>query len=188
MALASCRRSSSSRGDASVGQGGRRHGAIALLVLSASPPASSTAGVRHFPRLLDSPGTDGDRNEAAGRTVATARCRGCRGAAPPWRMAHMRLALRTPRGRSIVLSPLMVFVVFAVVMYRQRTDASSAFVPSRGRAESRPSVAVVCLLADPAVGDESVRHRRSGLTLALLSPLDEGPAEARRSGMAFIGA
>ena len=84
--------------------------------------------------------------------------------------AQLLLALRTPRGRSILLSPLIVFALVAIVMYRQGEMQLGAISLSSGLSLATFGSAV-CLLSLQPFAINQFAIDRSGLTMALLSPL-----------------
>ena len=143
---------------------------LPLLVLFASATFLHTAGLVTFIRLLDSPST-GTRRRTSGRAESTTvrvpfLSRGSAAVA----QAHVRLALRTPRGRSIVLSPLVVFVFFAIVIYRQG-QMELGFANLSNGLNLATFGGGVCLLAILPFALNQFAIDGSGLTLALLSPL-----------------
>jgi len=143
---------------------------LPLLVLFASATCLHTAGLVTFIRLLDSPST-GTRRRTSGRAESTTvrvplLSRGSAAVA----QAHVRLALRTPRGRSIVLSPLVVFVFFAIVIYRQG-QMELGFANLSNGLNLATFGGGVCLLAILPFALNQFAIDGSGLTLALLSPL-----------------
>ena len=86
-------------------------------------------------------------------------------------LAQLRLAMRTPRGRSILLSPFVVFVVFAVVIRRQG-QMELGFINLTDGLGLATFGAAVSLLAILPFAMNQFAIDRSGLTMALLSPLD----------------
>ncbi len=84
--------------------------------------------------------------------------------------AHVRLALRTPRGRSIVLSPFVVFVLFTIVIFRQG-QMELGFASLTNGLNLATFGGAVCLLAILPFALNQFAIDGSGLTLALLSPL-----------------
>src|SRR4029453_18387126 len=67
-----------------------------------------------FAKVLESPGSTGARRAAPTRAWSR-RLPGLTSGASAVALAQLRLALRTPRGRSIVLSPVVVTGIFAFV-------------------------------------------------------------------------
>lgn len=84
---------------------------------------------------------------------------------------QLRLALRTPRGRSTVISPLMVFAVFAMLMARGTASDFTAFAPGSGVGLAAFTSAISLLAILPFAMNQFAVDR-AGLTMALLLPLE----------------
>jgi hypothetical protein len=84
-------------------------------------------------------------------------------------MNQLRLAFRTPRGRSILVSPLIVFGMFALLVSRGG-DTGFGLDLQGGLALATFSAAT-CVLAILPFAMNQFALDRSGLTLQLLSPL-----------------
>ena len=154
---------------------------LPLLVLFASATFLHTAGLVTFIRLLDSPST-GTRRRTSGRAESTTvrvpfLSRGSAAVA----QAHVRLALRTPRGRSIVLSPFVVFVFFAIVIYRQG-QMELGFANLTNGLNLATFGGGVCLLAILPFALNQFAIDGSGLTLALALPAQHATAAGRQGG------
>src|SRR5262249_42616236 len=67
-----------------------------------------SVGMFVFAKVLDSPGSTGARRAAAARTTWGRRLPGLSAGASAIALAHLRLGMRTPRGRSIMLSPALM--------------------------------------------------------------------------------
>jgi hypothetical protein len=155
-------------GAASEGDGG----AGSLAVLTGAAAALHALALMAFGRVLDSPGSVG-----AARTGGT-------GAPSRWRVPlvgaavsavavnQLRLALRTPRGRATLLLPIVVFGLFAVMMIRGRTGMDFGPVHLQTGLALASYSAVVSLLAILPLAMNQFAIDRSGLTMALLVPLD----------------
>src|SRR3954464_1786522 len=87
-----------------------------VLALAAAALVVHALGMVAFARVLDSPGSTGGRRVARTRAAWSRTLPGVSPGASAVALAHLRLALRTPRGRSIVLSPVMITGVFAFVV------------------------------------------------------------------------
>src|SRR5690606_16188031 len=70
------------------------------------------AGLLVFRRVRESPGGGSSRRSNPMRAAWTSRLPGLTDGASAVALAQLRLALRTPRGRSILLSPLAMFAIF----------------------------------------------------------------------------
>ena len=135
-----------------------------------------TGGVFHllaftaFRRLLASPGTTSRRQAVADTPARRVRLPGLNRTEAAVALAQLRLALRTPRGQSILISPLIVFAMLGVLMVRQRQmDFGGWLSGGLGLASFG---AAVCLLAILPFSVNQFAIDRAGLTLALLSPID----------------
>ena len=142
---------------------------LPLLVLVTSGALLHALGLLTFARLLDSPG----RNAA--------------GAVPAWlapgrtlpllsrpsaavAQAQLRLALRTPRGRSILLSPLVVCVLVGDRRVSAGADGARVHPSPDGLSLARFG-SLLSLLSILPLAMNQFAIDRAGLTLALLSPL-----------------
>jgi hypothetical protein len=86
-------------------------------------------------------------------------------------IAQIRLAVRTPRGRSSALSPLVVFLMFAILMRRTGSGMDlGAIKMANGFALATFGSAVSLLSVLPFAANQFAIDG-SGLTRALLSPL-----------------
>jgi hypothetical protein len=84
-------------------------------------------------------------------------------------LAHFRLALRTPRGRSILLSPLALMVVSAFMMQQGNQDGAPFWFSSGLGVAAFASF--ICLLAVLPIAMNQFAVDKAGLTMALLAPL-----------------
>jgi len=158
---------------------------------SAGPTLGLAAGVfvlhglalLAFTRLLDSPSSMGPRSvghtEAWGRRIP-----GLSPGASAVALAQLRLATRTPRGRSTLLSPLLVFAVFAVVIRRSGGMDLGAMSINSGQGLATFGCAM-CLLSILPFAMNQFAIDGAGLTLELLSPLSD--ADILTGKMAGIG-
>jgi hypothetical protein len=87
-------------------------------------------------------------------------------------LAQFRLAIRTPRGRSVLLSPLIVFVMLAVLVHRSG-GLDMGVVTLQTGVGLAAFGSFVCLLSILPLAMNQFAIDNAGLTLALLSPLDE---------------
>jgi hypothetical protein len=126
-----------------------------------------------FRKVLESPGSAGGKRGTRMREFWTWRLPGLSAPASAVALAQLRLALRTPRGRSILLSPLVVFFLFGGMMYRNAGTADMGPF----RFTSGIGLATVCsffaIVAGLPIAMNQFALDRAGLTLALLSPLRE---------------
>lgn len=147
-------------------------------------------GMFLFGRVLASPGSSGARRQATPMHAAWGRrLPGLSSGASAVALAQVRLALRTPRGRAILLSPIVTIAVFGVVM--RRTSGTMAFgvLSFDGGLSLATFGAFVSLLSILPIAMNQFAIDRAGLTLALLSPLTDGEYLAGKAvGNAIIAA
>jgi hypothetical protein len=75
-------------------------------------------GLILFGRVLASPLTTGARRTASASSVWRRVLPGLSSGASAVALAQVRLTLRTPRGRAILFSPLLMLVVFGVLILK----------------------------------------------------------------------
>jgi hypothetical protein len=145
-----------------------------LTALAAFAALFHMLGFVAFRKVLDSPGSSGSRRGAPMKEVWTRRIPGLSAGASAVALAQLRLAMRTPRGRSIILSPLIVFVVFGVMMWRGGGDSGQMgpfhFTSGIALATVGAFFSVLSILP---IAMNQFAVDRAGLTLALLSPLSD---------------
>jgi hypothetical protein len=151
-------------------QGRPATGAARLVALAAIALGLHGGAFLAFQQLLAFPGSVARRRSGRRTTVATRRVPGLSPGASAVATAHLRLALRTPRGRSTLLSPILVFTVFAVVS--SSSGASLSIVPESGLGLAAFG-AMVSLMATLPFSMNQFAVDGAGLTLELLSPLSE---------------
>ena len=144
-----------------------------IVSLTAMALFLNALGFVAFRKVLESPGSSGGKRGTPMREIWTRQLPGLSAPASAVALAQLRLALRTPRGRSILLSPLVVFLLFGAMMYRNAGTADMGpfhFTSGIG-------LATVCsffsILAILPISMNQFAIDRAGLTLALLSPLRE---------------
>jgi hypothetical protein len=177
-----------------IREGGRRAVALAPSELFASAIRSGTAhdvtgstshvagllaeavvlhgfGVLAFGRLLDSPPSAGPRRATASAAVWGIKLPGLSRGASAVALTQVRLALRTPRGRSILLSPLLVFSMFALIMWRSGSGMEFGFITLKSGIALATFGSAVGLISILPFAMNQFAIDRAGLTLTLLSPL-----------------
>ena len=142
------------------------------LLLSAA--ALQALGMFLFGRVLDSSGTTGARRGSASGRGWSPRLPGLSAGTSAVAVAQVRLALRTPRGRSILLSPLVVFVLFGAMMWRSGTGMELGFIELESGVGLAAFTSFVCLVSILPIAMNQFAVDGAGLTLELLSPLDHG--------------
>jgi hypothetical protein len=145
---------------------------LPLLVLTAFGVTLHGLGLLTFGRLLDSPASTAHRPARASAGPWNVRLPGFTRGSTAVTQAQVRLALRTPRGRSIVLSPLLVFTMFAIMMRRTGGGMELGVVQLASGLGLATFGSGVCLLSILPFALNQFAIDRAGLTLALLSPLD----------------
>jgi hypothetical protein len=154
--------------EATTGSARRSAGALGSLAVAAV--LAHGLGMVAFGRVLASPGTTGARRSAPMRAAWGTRIPGLSVGASAVALAQLRLAMRTPRGRSTTLSPLAVFLMFGVMMYRSGDldFGPFHFVSGLGLAAFG---SFVCLMSMLPIAMNQFAVDRAGLTMTLLSPL-----------------
>ena len=125
-----------------------------------------------FGRVLDSPGISGAARRSSARSPSRWRVPVVPPAVSAVALNQLRLALRTPRGRATLLSPIVVFGLFAAMALRG--GGGTDFGPFRlqsglGLASFSVFVSLVAILP---LAMNQFAIDRAGLTMAMLSPLD----------------
>lgn len=140
---------------------------VAVLLLTAL--ALHGAGVLAFGRLLASPGSVGPRRVARGGARARVRIPWISPAAGAIATAQVRLAVRTPRGRSTLLSPVVAFAVLAVLAMQ---GGQLSWIPQTGAGLAALSALFAVMTGLPLATNQFAIDG-AGLTLELLSPATE---------------
>jgi len=150
-----------------------RSAATRLAALGAGALALHAFGIFVFARVLESPGAGGGRRTAASRTAWGLTLPGLSPGASAVALAQLRLALRTPRGRSILLSPLVMMGVFAAVILRRPGGLDIGGMAVNGGPGFAAFTSFICLVATLPIVMNQFAVDRAGMTLALLSPLSD---------------
>jgi hypothetical protein len=126
-----------------------------------------------FGRVLDSPASSGARRGLQTRGPSSWRLPWLSSGASAVAVAHVRLTLRTPRGRSILLSPLMLFLFIAVFMARGAGGVDfGPLIPHSGVGLAAVT-SFFCIMSTVPISTNQFAVDRAGLTRTLLSPLTE---------------
>lgn len=124
-----------------------------------------------FARVLDAPGSSQTRRTLPMRAAWGWTLPGLSPGASAVALTHLRLALRTPRGRSIMLSPTMVF---ALGYFMSRTMMEfgpfSVFQSGLGLASFTSFISLISILP---IAMNQFGIDNAGVTKALLSPLTD---------------
>jgi hypothetical protein len=130
-------------------------------------------GAAAFKRVLDSPGFSGARRAAPMHTGWTRRIPGLSMGASAVALAQLRLALRTPRGRSTLISPLIMFIVFGALMFRGAGTMDFGHINFQGGLSLATFASAICLISVLPIAMNQFAVDRAGLTMTLLSPLTD---------------
>jgi hypothetical protein len=140
----------------------------ALLVWAA---ALHAIGLALFGRVLASPGTTGARRQASTAGIWSMVLPGLSPGASAVALAHVRLAIRTPRGRTILFTPLVMLVFFGALSLRSGDSTIVPFIASRGGLGLATFASAIALLAVLPLAMNQFAVDGAGLTLSLLTPL-----------------
>jgi hypothetical protein len=169
--------------------GEHTRGAAALSGLAAGTLLLHGLAIVAFRRVLASPGSTGARR--AGQTSAWwgSRLPGLSAGASAVALAQLRLALRTPRGRATMLSPLAMFAFFALLMHRGSGEMDVGPFQFSSGLGLAAFASFVCLLSMLPIAMNQFAVDRAGLTMTLLSPLgDDEILAGKAAGNALIAA
>jgi len=155
---------SSARADA-------RTAGLAILGLAGFVVAFHGAGMLLFGRLLDAPGSTTRSRARSSNTLWRLPIPGLSNAAAAVAQSTFLLALRTPRGRSTLLSPIVVFTMLAI-MARQTGGVDFGPLDLKNGLGLGTFGSAVCLLSILPFSMNQFAIDRSGLTMELLAPLE----------------
>ena len=144
-----------------------------LAALLAAALMIHAVGMAAFAKVLDSPGSTGARRAVPTRAAWGRTLPGLSSGASAVALAQLRLALRTPRGRSIVLSPVLVTAIFAFVTRNPMASFDSGPFSFNTGVSIAGFASFVGLLAVLPIAMNQFAIDNAGLTLALLSPLTD---------------
>jgi hypothetical protein len=137
-----------------------------------------SAGILHalglvtFSSLLRSPGSTSRRKTLRATGSHLASIPGVSRGAMAVAYAQLWLMMRTPRGKAMLLSPLLVFAMIAVLLRRNSGVLDIGFTTLGGGLGLATLSAAMCVLAILPFAMNQFAIDRAGLTLALLAPLD----------------
>jgi hypothetical protein len=164
-----------------------RSAAIRLGALAVIAVTMHAAGMFLFTRILESPGATGARRSVTARKAWGMTLPGLTPGASAVALAQLRLALRTPRGRSILLTPLVITGVLALVM-RRHGNLDIGPIGSNGGLGLASFTSFISLLATLHIAVNQFAVDKAGMTLMLLSPLSDREYLAGKAvGNALIG-
>jgi ABC-type transport system involved in cytochrome c biogenesis permease component len=148
-----------------------RGAALPVAALAATGILVHGLGLLTFARLLDSPSSGARRQVRSGGGGPPARIPGLSRASAAVARAQVRLAMRTPRGQSILLSPLLVFAMLALLMSRRGGEIDLGWTTIGGGLGLATFGAALCMLSILPFAMNQFAIDRAGLTLAMLSPI-----------------
>jgi hypothetical protein len=143
---------------------------LPLAALAIAGAAFHAGGFAAFRRLLGSPGTSSKRQAVSDTSSRRTWIPGLSRAEAAVAQAQVRLALRTPRGRSLLVSPVIVLGMLSIMMIRQR-EVNFGALPLSGGLALATFGSTICLLAILPFAVNQFAIDRAGLTLAMLSPV-----------------
>jgi hypothetical protein len=161
------------RGARRIASTGDPSGLRSFAGLAAAAAVLHVVGLVLFGRILDSPATVSGRRRRSGAAVRTWRIPGVAPAASAVALAQIRLVLRTPRGRSILLSPLIVFLMFGAMMWRGGASEELGFLALRSGLALAVFGSFISLLTILPIAMNQFAIDRAGLTLEFLTPIDD---------------
>ncbi|CAN5672564.1 hypothetical protein BH23ACI1_BH23ACI1_12080 [soil metagenome] len=157
-------------------QTARQHYASAAMPLGGLALAAlllNIVGFAVYSRLLDTPASAASRRTGAMNERWTRSLPGLSPAASAVALGHFRLALRTPRGRSIMLTPVLMFsIIGAAMWYQGGAMRFGPFAFGSGLTLATFGAAMSMLSILPMIVNQYAIDR-AGLTLILLSPVSE---------------
>ena len=145
--------------------------ATALAALTGFGAALHLLAFAAFVRVLGSTATTGQRRVAGGAAKRW-RLPGFSRATSAIAINQIRLGLRTPRGRATLLSPIVVFGMFAFMTLRSRGATDFAPLGLQGGLGLATFSSFVSLLAILPLAMNQFAIDRAGLTLTMLAPVD----------------
>jgi hypothetical protein len=153
-------------------------GAMAFLI--------QFVGFVAFKRMLDMPVSLGARRGAALGGLWGRRIPGLSASASAIAFTQLRLAMRTPRGRSILAAPILIFMAFAVMFYR--SGFISIPLPIDGGLGLATFGCFVSLFSILPLAMNQFAIDKAGFTRYMLSPLSVGElVQGKAVGNAMIG-
>jgi hypothetical protein len=160
-------------GTRAAARGDVRRAAGSFAALAVTAALLHGAGMFAFTRVLESPGSTGARRSAPMRAAWGRTLPGLSPGASAVALAQLRLALRTPRGRSILLSPILMFVVFGVLMRYSLDVMEFGPITLETGIGLASFGSFICLMSILPIAMNQFAVDKAGMTMALLSPLTD---------------
>jgi hypothetical protein len=152
-------------------QGNPAPAALSVAGLGVTALVLHAMGLVVFGKLLDSPASASRRQAVKSARPRTLRLPGVGRASAAVAQAQIRLATRTPRGRSILLSPMLIFLVLTFMMSRSRGRVELGAIDLDGGLGLAIFGVAFCLVTILPLAMNQFAVDRAGLTLAFLSPI-----------------
>jgi hypothetical protein len=161
--------------------------AKALAALGATAAILHAFGLFVFGKVLDSPGSTGARRTAPMRAAWGRTLPFLSPAASAVATAQLRLALRSPRGRATLMTPLIFLVIFGVMMKRGGGGMDFGPFSFQSGLSLASFMLFFSLLSILPIAMNQFAVDNAGLTMALLSPLtDREYLQGKAVGNALI--
>jgi hypothetical protein len=147
--------------------------ARSVVALAAGALLLNGLGLYVFGKVLESPGSSGGRRRTAGRLIGARRLPWLSAGASAVALGQLRLALRTPRGRSILLSPIVLVFVYGALNFQNTTGFHLGGLTADSGLVIASFASFVCLMSILPIALNQFAIDKAGLTLVLLSPLSD---------------
>ncbi|HET7217770.1 MAG TPA: hypothetical protein VFJ02_06965, partial [Vicinamibacterales bacterium] len=148
--------------------------ALPLAGIALAGLALHAMGFVVFGKLLEAPGSASRRQAGGSDRAAALHIPGVGRASAAVAQAQVRLATRTPRGRSILLSPMLIFLVLTFIMSRSSGRVELGAIDLDGGLGLALFGVTFCLITILPLAMNQFAVDRAGLTLAFLSPVSTG--------------
>jgi hypothetical protein len=145
--------------------------ALPLAGLVAFSLAIHGLGMLVFGRLLELPSGGGRQRAVADTSSSTSRLPGLSRASSAIAIAQLRLATRTTRGKSTILSPMLVFLMMVFVSTRNSGQLDIGVTSIAGGLGLAAFASMVCLLSILPFSMNQFATDRAGLTMTMLAPV-----------------
>lgn len=147
------------------------------------------AGIVVFTRVMDSPFSSGTRGGVRARVLWQRRIPGLSSGASAVAFAQVRVAIRTPRGRAILMAPVALLFLYVLLMRQELSLVAFDGWTSDPGVSIAAVGAFVCLMATLPMAMNQFGLDTGGLTRVLLSPLGDGEYLAgKAAGNAMVAA
>jgi hypothetical protein len=147
--------------------------ALPLAGLALAAAFLHAASMALFVRILDGPASTTARRAGGMREFWTRSLPGLSPGAAAVALGHVRLGLRTPRGRAVLLTPVLMFGLFSVLMWAGGGSMSFGYIRVGSGLALATFATAVSLLSILPIAVNQFAVDRAGLTMVLLSPLRE---------------